>query len=212
MESSSRTPEGQPNHCPLCGKDLRIDPSRPPGDAPCPHCGHLLWFRDVEESRPGANPERLQGLFRRANELMVREDYHYAAELLLACVRADRSNFSYVQSFLESLKKRYGNDVRGIAHSRFSGLKARTAVKQAVNKENWEEVILSGLQVLMVNPWDTPTLKAMATASERMREYGPGIAYLKTALEYDTKDPEVNRQLSVALARLENHDAGGQED
>jgi hypothetical protein len=44
MEPSSRTPEGEPNRCPVCGKTVRIDPSRPQGDAPCPHCGHLLWF------------------------------------------------------------------------------------------------------------------------------------------------------------------------
>ena len=48
---SSRTPEGQPNQCPLCGKFLRIEPSHPTNDAPCPHCGHLLFFvRDPEES------------------------------------------------------------------------------------------------------------------------------------------------------------------
>jgi hypothetical protein len=44
MEPSTRTPEGEPNRCPICGKTLQIEPSRPPGDAPCPHCGHLLWF------------------------------------------------------------------------------------------------------------------------------------------------------------------------
>jgi uncharacterized Zn finger protein (UPF0148 family) len=44
MEPSTRTPEGEPNRCPVCGKPLQIEPSRPPGDAPCPHCGHLLWF------------------------------------------------------------------------------------------------------------------------------------------------------------------------
>jgi len=44
MEPSTRTPEGEPNRCPVCGKRLQIEPSRPPGDAPCPHCGHLLWF------------------------------------------------------------------------------------------------------------------------------------------------------------------------
>lgn len=41
---SSRTPEGEPNHCPVCGADVRVEPSRPPGDAPCPNCGTLLWF------------------------------------------------------------------------------------------------------------------------------------------------------------------------
>jgi hypothetical protein len=44
MEPSSRTPEGEPNRCPVCGKEVHIEPSRPPGDAPCPHCGCLLWF------------------------------------------------------------------------------------------------------------------------------------------------------------------------
>jgi len=44
MEPSTRTPEGEPSRCSVCGKPLRIEPSRPPGDAPCPHCGHLLWF------------------------------------------------------------------------------------------------------------------------------------------------------------------------
>ena len=44
MTSSSRTPEGDPNRCPVCGHAVKIDPSRPPGDAPCPDCGTLIWF------------------------------------------------------------------------------------------------------------------------------------------------------------------------
>lgn len=41
---SSRTPEGSPQHCPLCQAEVRLEPSAPLGDAPCPHCGCLLWF------------------------------------------------------------------------------------------------------------------------------------------------------------------------
>ena len=44
MVISSRTPEGQPNHCPMCGSYLTIEPSNPAGEAPCPQCGNLLWF------------------------------------------------------------------------------------------------------------------------------------------------------------------------
>jgi anti-anti-sigma factor len=44
MIISSRTPEGRSNHCAVCNTDLVIDPSHHPGDAPCPRCGHLLWF------------------------------------------------------------------------------------------------------------------------------------------------------------------------
>jgi acyl carrier protein len=41
---SSRTPDGAPNYCPICAKVICIEPSHPPGDAPCPNCGTLLWF------------------------------------------------------------------------------------------------------------------------------------------------------------------------
>jgi hypothetical protein len=41
---SSRTPEGKPFHCPVCGSGVKIEPSQPMGDVPCPRCGHLLWL------------------------------------------------------------------------------------------------------------------------------------------------------------------------
>lgn len=44
MTVSSRTPEGEPGRCPVCGHAVRVEPSRPFGDAPCPACGTLLWF------------------------------------------------------------------------------------------------------------------------------------------------------------------------
>jgi PTS system nitrogen regulatory IIA component len=55
MNIASRTPEGLPGRCPLCGQDVVVDPSIPPGDATCPHCGSLLWidvdFGDESETR-----------------------------------------------------------------------------------------------------------------------------------------------------------------
>ena len=45
---SSRTPEGQPNHCPVCDADVCVDPSPLFGDATCPKCGSLLWFLNVQ--------------------------------------------------------------------------------------------------------------------------------------------------------------------
>jgi anti-anti-sigma factor len=71
MVISSRTPEGQPNRCPVCGNYLKIEPSDPAGDAPCPHCGHLLWFTwkdlgdgwSIKLSGNLLNPESLDRLF-----------------------------------------------------------------------------------------------------------------------------------------------------
>ena len=44
MTVSSRTPEGYPADCPLCGAATNLEFSDPAGDAPCPSCGHLLWM------------------------------------------------------------------------------------------------------------------------------------------------------------------------
>lgn len=43
MTVSSRTPEGRPERCVLCGASANLEFSDPAGDAPCPNCGHLLW-------------------------------------------------------------------------------------------------------------------------------------------------------------------------
>jgi acyl carrier protein len=47
MNVSSRTPEGSPHQCPLCGAISNLEPAFPGGDAVCPACGQLVWwFRD----------------------------------------------------------------------------------------------------------------------------------------------------------------------
>lgn len=47
MAISSRTPEGLPHRCGVCGEAFAADPSYPGGDSCCPACGSLLWwFRD----------------------------------------------------------------------------------------------------------------------------------------------------------------------
>ena len=55
MTISSRTPEGQPNHCPICDADVLIEPSPLFGDATCPNCGNLLWFLNLQ-SQPHVFP------------------------------------------------------------------------------------------------------------------------------------------------------------
>jgi acyl carrier protein len=44
MIVSSRTPEGFPTHCPLCGAATNLEFSKATGDATCPNCGHLIWI------------------------------------------------------------------------------------------------------------------------------------------------------------------------
>ena len=80
---ASRTPEGFPSKCPVCGAATEIDFSDPGDDAPCPCCGHLLLrstsiferVRQAFASALGIDPEhitvdtRLADLFGNADSL-----------------------------------------------------------------------------------------------------------------------------------------------
>jgi len=64
---SSRTPEGQPLKCPLCGKQSATELSPVAGDATCPACGVLLWerrdlvtrWRELLAKQLGVAPEKV---------------------------------------------------------------------------------------------------------------------------------------------------------
>ena len=76
MRPASRTPEGQPNECPICHSQQRIAASEfPTRDATCPNCGRLLWF---DESTSNVNEHPTSNckagtvvLSRRKNETVV---------------------------------------------------------------------------------------------------------------------------------------------
>jgi len=72
MAISSRTPEGEPAVCPVCGEFVRAEPSEPYYDAPCPSCGSLLWFVRISDQRlvfkPG-DEARAKGLRKALSEV-----------------------------------------------------------------------------------------------------------------------------------------------
>lgn len=64
MTISSRTPEGVPHRCPVCGALAAVEPSYPGGDACCPACGQLLWwFRDRIATQAGRDQINLDDSF-----------------------------------------------------------------------------------------------------------------------------------------------------
>ena len=63
MSISSRTPEGQPSLCPLCGAEVVVEPSSLFGDATCPICGSLLWYLNFVGDQPRVfDRDRSRGL------------------------------------------------------------------------------------------------------------------------------------------------------
>ena len=128
--------------------------------------------------------------FEYARRQAEQENYDYAAVLFEQCVAGDPSNVTYVESFLENLKKKYGDNKRGSSLALMLGRRGREAVREALEREQWEGVIRNGLTVLALNPWAIPALRATATASEKMGAGESKTVYLRYAREASPEDPD----------------------
>lgn len=155
-------------------------------------------------------------------------DFDYLAELLAQCVAGDPANPIYVRAFLENLQKKHeagkkgtgasrpgkGDSPRGtqkgtvpFSRSPFSGglfkdRGTKRGLKKALARGEWDEAIRHGLEVLKANPWDVPTLTAMAAAARGAGDKDSELCYLKAALTKAPKDPTCNRMAAVVLDKM----------
>jgi len=137
-----------------------------------------------------AKAKRLQKVFQHASKQMSQDNFDYATTLLMQCVLGDPGNLGYVQSYVGNLQKKYNNNRQGanfVLQLKERG--SKNAVKKALGGEQWMDVIRNGLKVLTVNPWDVPTLTAMAIASKKMEDDEVELFYLKSALQAKPNDP-----------------------
>ena len=143
--------------------------------------------------------KRLQQMFEHAGKQIKQKNYDYATELLTECVLGDPLNLSYVESFVDNLHEKYGNNRKGSKLAQFKERGARGALKKAKASGKWDEVIKNALKVLKVNPWDVVTLTSLATATSKMGSGECELYHLKRALEANINDPDVNWQCAAAL-------------
>ena len=183
------------------------------------------WQRKTKTNQPKKKREpspalrkRLQKLFEAGNKQGSQDKFDYASDLYTECVRGDPGNLEYLQSFMTNLHKKYGSAKKLGPMVQFKERGARAALKKAIAQCDWDEAIQQGFAVLLVNPWDVPTLTAMATACGGiMTQEGPSAAvtygdcelyYLKCAFDTfpkDKPDYEVCRQLAEALTKRERY-------
>jgi tetratricopeptide (TPR) repeat protein len=150
--------------------------------------------------------QRLQKLFQHAQRCAEKKDFDYANQLYIQCVVEDPANLIYLQSFLANLQNKYDDNKKG---ARFAGLKLksnRSALSKAAGQGNWAEAFQAGCAALSLNPWDTHTLLAMASACQELKIDECQLYYLRWALDVDPKDPEVNRQAAAALQGMGQFD------
>ncbi|MGA2620893.1 MAG: tetratricopeptide repeat protein [Thermoguttaceae bacterium] len=160
--------------------------------------------------------KRLQKCFEHASKQVAQENYDYATELFTQCVLGYPSHMVYVQNYIGNLQKKYNNNKKGSPLAHFKERGARSALKKAIAQSDWDEAIKNGITILKVNPWDVQTLTSLATVCERVADEGEGpvytgfadceLFYLRCAVDTTPKDPEVCKQLGVALGKRKRFD------
>ena len=148
-----------------------------------------------------AKRRRLQQCFSHGSKMAASGNFDYATEMFSQCISGDPGNLIYVQNFVGNLKKKYNNNKKGSKLATLRGAGARGAIKKTTLQKDWDGVLKHGMELLKLNPWDTSTLTAMATACGALEFDDAQLAYLRQALEVDIKATEINRQAGRALAR-----------
>jgi len=153
-----------------------------------------------------ATRQRLQKVFEHGQRCADKNDHAYANQLFSQCVAEDPDNLIYLQHFFANLQQKYGDNKKG---AKFAGLKIkshRSALTRSTGKGNWEAAFQSGCAALSLNPWNIPTLIAMARACDELACSECQLFYLRWAMNADAKHIEANRHAAIALERMGQFD------
>lgn len=150
-----------------------------------------------------ARRKQLQRMFEIGKQKSAQGSHDYALELLIQCVTADPGNVQYVDGFLTTLKNKYEKS-RGKGHPMafLKLLGPKGAMKKASAKQDWKAVADAGAKGLLWNPWDFATISHLVNATIALGFTDVPLLYMKTVLEGNPKDVEINRFCGAKLEEL----------
>jgi len=141
----------------------------------------------------------LQQCFEYGTKSSAKGDFEAAEDMFVSCIIGDPGNFLYAKEFLATEYRKYNNNKKGSRMAAFSGVGQKGSIKKASMQKDWAGVIKAGLELLKLNPWDVNTLLAMGHACGEMGCDEVQMLYLRSALDVNPKDAEVNRLCARVL-------------
>lgn len=150
---------------------------------------------------PAATRRRLQQCFEQGSKSATQGQFDYAMNMFDMCVKGDPANSLYIKQYLACLGKKYNDNKKGAGFTSAPKIKMLQGglKKSSMSKDN-KTILDKGWELLKLNPWDIWTLSTMADAAGELGMNEAQLAYLKQALDVDSKDAEVNRKCGRALA------------
>jgi len=153
-----------------------------------------------------ATRRRLQQSFEHATRNAAKGDHDYAHNMFTQCVVGDPGNLVYLQAFLANLHRKYNNNKKGSKLAALKGAGHKASFKKSLAKKDWTGAIKSACEMLALNPWDIPSLVAIAKSCEALGHDEGQLFCLRSALDVNPKEIEVNRLAGLALERMGQFD------
>jgi tetratricopeptide (TPR) repeat protein len=150
---------------------------------------------------PSPHPEHRRiatAQFDRANQVVATGNYDYGIRLLMSCCKLDPANLIYRQRLRHTEKAKFGNNLRGSWHARWTTWGRKARVKASLGARDYVRVLEYGERVLMRNPWDVGVQMDMAAAADNLGLLDVAVWCLEQARQKTARDSSLNR----ALARL----------
>jgi tetratricopeptide (TPR) repeat protein len=137
--------------------------------------------------------ERLQKLYTNGNKQMMNQNYDYANEMFRECFLRDPSNIIYLKSFLDNLKRKFGDKKK---KSIFSFLSSK---KEANTEKKAESILKTGIDSLQTNPWDVSVLLSAGGACEVLGHHNTALEFYKAAIDSEPTNIEANKICAKAF-------------
>ena len=153
-----------------------------------------------------AKKRRLKLAYTHGMKMAQSGNYDYAVDMFCQCVAGDPSNVDYIKQLTNTLHKKYGDNKKGDKMAGMKTMGPKATVKKCSVKKDWKGLFKPALEVLKVNPWDVPTLLELASACEHLNHEECELAWLRAALDFDMKDPNINKRAGEALERQKHYD------
>ncbi len=158
----------------------------------------------VSADSPDKN-RMFQQLFARGNEAMNKQNWAYAVEMFMNCLKLDAENQQVRINLRISQRKMHNDNGSG---ARMAGMKlmgVRGRVKKLRGKEDWNAMDLAAEEGLAVNPWDGQLNADVGDAClGRGFLHVAAIAY-KWAYESEQNNKEYIRKLAGTLESLADY-------
>jgi len=128
-------------------------------------------------------------------------DYDYATQVLKDAVLGDPTNVVYLQNLLRKLRTKTKRKARRDGPEGLKAHAARSAMKNALEADDWKVMIDAVCELLKRAPDDVTSLLALATAYEKRGAGECELYCLTTVFQTDSNDLDILRPLGRALAR-----------